>query len=83
MTLCTPQVASVFAAGTSSYGISDLKLLAEDTHKFESHYLFKLIGGTPREVPDIYDARSPVKHADKIIVPLLVSIGGPYTRPTC
>lgn len=32
----------VFAVGVSSYGIGDLKLLADGTHKFESQYLFKL-----------------------------------------
>lgn len=73
MTLCTPATAAVFAAGTSSYGVSDLTLLAEDTHKFESQYLFKLVGGTPTEVPEIYAARSAVKHADQIRSPLLVS----------
>jgi len=72
MTLCTPSTATVFAAGTSSYGVSDLTLLAEDTHKFESQYLFKLVGGTPTEVPEIYAARSAVKHADQIRSPLLV-----------
>jgi hypothetical protein len=74
MTLCTPETATVFAAGTSSYGVSDLALLAGDTHKFESQYLFKLVGGTPAEVPEVYAARSAVKHADQIRSPLLVSI---------
>jgi hypothetical protein len=74
MTLCTPETATVFAAGTSSYGVSDLTLLVEDTHKFESQYLFKLVGGTPAEVPEIYATRSAVKHADQIRSPLLVSI---------
>ncbi|KPV73831.1 uncharacterized protein RHOBADRAFT_54426 [Rhodotorula graminis WP1] len=43
----------VFTAGCSSYGISDLALLADDTHKFESNYLFKLLGGTPDEASQI------------------------------
>ena len=62
----------VFAAGTSSYGISDLFKLAEFTHKFESQYMFKLVGGTPESVPEVYKARSPVFNADKIKEPLLV-----------
>jgi dipeptidyl aminopeptidase/acylaminoacyl peptidase len=74
MTMCTPRTATVFAAGTSSYGVSDLAMLAGDTHKFESQYLFKLVGGTPEEVPDIYEARSPVKQAKHIKSPLLVSV---------
>ena len=63
----------VFAAGASSYGISNLFKLAEFTHKFESQYMFKLVGGTPEDVPEVYKARSPVFHADKIKSPLLVS----------
>lgn len=47
-------------------------MLARDTHKFESHYLEKLVGGTPEEIPEIYKARSPVYHAENIIAPLLV-----------
>ena len=64
----------VFACGAASYGISDLFKLAEFTHKFESQYLFKLAGGTPEEVPDVYRARSPVFNAEKIKAPLLVSL---------
>ena len=63
----------VFAAATSLYGVSDLKKLAEFTHKFESRYLDHLIGGTPQEVPAVYYARSPINHAGNIVVPLLVS----------
>ena len=63
----------VFAAGAASYGISNLFKLAEFTHKFESQYMFKLVGGTPEDVPEVYKARSPVFHADKIKSPLLVS----------
>ncbi|KAF8869748.1 Alpha/Beta hydrolase protein [Infundibulicybe gibba] len=65
---------TVFAAGTSSYGVSDLRKLAEFTHKFESRYLEKLVGGTPTEVPEVYKARSPVFHADKITSPLLANL---------
>jgi len=48
-----------------------------DTHKFESQYGMKLVGGTPEEVPEIYAARSAVKHADEIRSPLLVNISVP------
>lgn len=67
------QKPDVFTAGTSLYGVSDLAKLAEDTHKFESQYLFKLVGGTLEEVPEVYQARSPVHHAENITAPLLVS----------
>jgi len=64
-----------FQAGASLYGISDLKLLADDTHKFESQYLFRLVGGTPEEVPRIYHDRSPLYGAASIKSPLLVLQG--------
>ncbi|KAI0357745.1 alpha/beta-hydrolase [Trametes cingulata] len=73
MALCS--YPDVFAAGTSSFGISDLVKLGEFTHKFESQYLFKLAGGTPEEVPQVYKERSPVNKADKIKAPLLVLQG--------
>ena len=63
---------TTYAAGTSSYGVSDLRKLAEDTHKFESRYLEKLVGGTVEEVPEVYKERSPISNADKIDSPLLV-----------
>lgn len=65
----------VFAAGTASYGISNLFSLAEDTHKFESRYEEKLLGGPPDKIPHIFRARSPLFHAEKIKAPLLVSDG--------
>lgn len=64
-----------YAAATSSYGISNLRLLAQFTHKFELRYMEKLMGGTIEEIPDVYDKeRSPLFHADKIETPLLVRI---------
>ncbi|KAN0063302.1 hypothetical protein ACQY0O_004466 [Thecaphora frezii] len=66
---------TVFAAGTSRYGICDLAMLAADSHKFESQYPFQLIGGRPEEIPEVYKERSPIYLADKIAVPLLVQQG--------
>ena len=37
----------VFKAGASYYGISDIEVLARDTHKFESRYLDTLVGPYP------------------------------------
>ncbi|KAF8803248.1 alpha/beta-hydrolase [Phlegmacium glaucopus] len=65
----------VFAAATSSYGVSDLRKLYEFMHKFEAKYLDKLIGGTPEEVSEVYTARSPIHHADNIVSPLLILQG--------
>lgn len=61
-----------FAAGTSSFGISDLFPLEAHTHKFESRQLEKLLGGTSAQIPEVFRERSPIKHADRIVAPLLV-----------
>lgn len=69
---------TLYAAGNSQYGIGNLKLLATGTHKFESHYLFKLMfpEGTPEEEQQkIYYDRSPCNHAAKIERPLLLLQG--------
>ncbi|KAG6890181.1 hypothetical protein C0995_010886 [Termitomyces sp. Mi166 len=66
---------TIFAAGTSSYGISDLLPLEAHTHKFESHQLEKLLGGTSAQVPEVYQDRSPLNHADRIVAPLLILQG--------
>jgi len=50
--------------------MSDLEKMTP--HKFELHYIPKLLGGTFAEIPDVYIERSPVHHAEKILVPLLV-----------
>jgi dipeptidyl aminopeptidase/acylaminoacyl peptidase len=65
---------NVFKAGTSYFGISDLEVLARDTHKFESRYLDQLIGSYP-ESKEIYEQRSPINAVDKIQVPLLLLQG--------
>lgn len=64
-----------FAAGCSGYGIADLKALARDTHKYESHFMFGLMGGTPDEIPHVYKGRSPLYNAEHIKAPLLVLHG--------
>ncbi|KAG6843655.1 hypothetical protein H0H87_001951 [Tephrocybe sp. NHM501043] len=73
--LASASVVTTFAAGTSSYGISDLVPLAAHTHKFEARYLEKLIGGTLEEIPEVYRDRSPLNHSDRILSPLLILQG--------
>jgi dipeptidyl aminopeptidase/acylaminoacyl peptidase len=65
---------NLFAAGASYYGISDLEVLTQGTHKFESRYLDQLIGPYP-EARDIYMERSPIYNIDKITAPLLLLQG--------
>ena len=64
----------VFAAGASHYGVADLAVLAEETHKFESRYLDGLVGPLP-EARDVYEARSPIFHTERIDRPLAVFQG--------
>jgi dipeptidyl aminopeptidase/acylaminoacyl peptidase len=64
----------VFTAGASYYGISDLEVLARDTHKFEARYLDRLVGPYP-EARDTYRARSPIHFVDRLSCPLIVFQG--------
>jgi dipeptidyl aminopeptidase/acylaminoacyl peptidase len=72
--LCALTFHQVFSAGASYYGISDLELLAKDTHKFESRYLETLIGPYP-ERRDIYVARSPIHWTQKLNCPVILFQG--------
>lgn len=64
----------VFAAGTSYYGVSDLSLLYNDGHKFESKYNDMLVGPLEESQGKIHD-RSPIHHVDKFKVPVLLLQG--------
>ena len=61
---------NLFKAGASHYGVADLKLLASDTHKFESRYLDRLVGPLP-QAEAIYRARSPIHHLDRLSCPVI------------
>jgi dipeptidyl aminopeptidase/acylaminoacyl peptidase len=63
-----------FAAGTSYYGITDLEELVKRTHKFESHYLFSLIGPYPKR-SGTYRERSPVHQLERLSRPVLILQG--------
>lgn len=69
-TLCALVFTSVFKAGASYYGVSDLETLARDTHKFESRYMDRLIGPYP-ERRDLYRERSPIHFADALSCPII------------
>jgi dipeptidyl aminopeptidase/acylaminoacyl peptidase len=69
-TLCALTFHDAFKAGASYYGISDLETLARDTHKFESRYLDRLIGPWP-EAAEVYRARSPIHHVDRLACPAI------------
>lgn len=63
-----------FKAGASHYGIGDLEALMRTTHKFESRYLDRLVGPWP-EAAELYRARSPIHHTDRLACPLILLQG--------
>ena len=63
-----------FAAGVSRYGVADLRMLTEHSHDFEAHYVEGLVGPLP-EAEALYVDRSPLTHADRIGVPVLLMQG--------
>ncbi|WP_237442503.1 prolyl oligopeptidase family serine peptidase [Saccharibacter sp. 17.LH.SD] len=60
----------LFVAGTSLYGVTDLRGLVADTHRFEARYLDGLIAPWP-EGEATYLERSPVSWPEKIKAPVL------------
>jgi dipeptidyl aminopeptidase/acylaminoacyl peptidase len=65
-----PAVRAMFQAGGSHYGVSDLEALARDTHKFESRYLDWLVAPYTADHREVYLARAPVRHADRLAAPV-------------
>ncbi len=60
----------LFAAGASLYGVTDLALLAGETHKFEARYLDRLVApfeGHRR----LYEERSPIAKVEQIGCPVI------------
>jgi dipeptidyl aminopeptidase/acylaminoacyl peptidase len=69
-TLAALTFKDIFKAGASYYGVSDLEILARDTHKFESRYLDRLVGKYPQEKA-IYEARSPIHFTERLACPVI------------
>ncbi len=63
-----------FKAGASYYGISDLEVLATDTHKFESRYMDSLVGPYPA-MQATYRDRSPIHFVDRLNCALILLQG--------
>jgi dipeptidyl aminopeptidase/acylaminoacyl peptidase len=63
-----------FRAGASYYGISDVEVLARDTHKFESRYLDSLIGPYPAR-RERYHERSPIHAIERLSCALILFQG--------
>ncbi|MGA2552040.1 MAG: S9 family peptidase [Burkholderiaceae bacterium] len=69
-TLCALTFHDTFKAGASYYGVSDLKALDRDTHKFESRYTDTLLAEEP-ERTRLYFERSPIHHVDRLACPVI------------
>ena len=69
-TLAALTFRDTFKAGASYYGVSDLEILAKETHKFESRYLDRLIGPYP-EAKAIYEERSPIHFTERLACPVI------------
>jgi dipeptidyl aminopeptidase/acylaminoacyl peptidase len=70
-TLCAVTDTKVFAAGTSIFGVADVRRLAATTHDFESRYVRTLVG----EDPEVADLRSPLHRAGQTHCPVLLLQG--------
>lgn len=64
----------VFHAGASYFGISDLEVFLNDTHKFESRYLDTLIGPYPEQRAR-YHNRSAIHFLDRLHTPMIIFQG--------
>jgi dipeptidyl aminopeptidase/acylaminoacyl peptidase len=63
-----------FNAGASYYGVSDIEVLAKETHKFESRYLETMVGSYPDDI-ELIRERSPINHLEKLSSPMIVFQG--------
>jgi dipeptidyl aminopeptidase/acylaminoacyl peptidase len=60
----------VISVGASYFGVSDLELLAKETHKLESRYLDQLVGPYPGAI-ELYKERSPLANTDRLACPII------------
>lgn len=66
------KVAEDGSEGTLPQAIKSCHAVLIAYTQFQLHYIDRLVGGTPAEIPEVYKARSPLFHAEKIKKPLLV-----------
>ena len=69
-TLLCLAASDLFAAGASLYGVTDLALLAGETHKFEARYLDRLVAPLEGRA-SLYEERSPIAQVDRIDCPVI------------
>ena len=71
---CLSKAPGQFAAGVCLYGVSDLPLLSEQTHRFERYYADTLVGPLP-EAWARQRELSPLDYAGQVRDPLLILHG--------
>ena len=69
-TLASLVFTDVYQAGASHFGLSELEIFAQETHKFESRYMDGLIGPYP-EAKDVYYDRSPINFTHQLSCPVI------------
>ena len=69
-TLAALTFRNAFHVGASYYGVSDIRALDAETHKFESRYTQRLLRGDESIAPP-YEERSPLSHADQLACPVI------------
>lgn len=69
-TLAALTFRDVFRAGASHFGLSELEVFAQETHKFESRYMDSLLAPYP-EAKDVYYQRSPINFTDQLSCPTI------------
>ncbi|WCJ35369.1 alpha/beta-Hydrolases superfamily protein [Euphorbia peplus] len=69
-TLAALAFKQTFKAGASLYGVADLRMLRDETHKFESHYIDNLVG----DEKDYFE-RAPINFVDRFSCPIILFQG--------
>jgi len=69
-TLAALTFRDVFKAGASHFGLSELEIFAQETHKFESRYMDSLLGPYPAS-KGIYFNRSPINFTNQLSCPVI------------
>ncbi len=64
----------IFAAGANYFGVSDMEMFVQDTHKFESRYFDLLVGPYP-EKRALFAERSPINHIGQLKSPMITLQG--------
>lgn len=69
-TLASLVFTDVYHAGASHFGLSELEIFVQETHKFESRYMDGLLGPYP-EAKQVYYERSPINFIDQLSCPVI------------